>query len=349
MLAENRRYDIDWLRVIAIALLIFYHLGIAFQPWGVFIGFIQNDKSLDFLWTPMSMINIWRIPLLFFVSGMGVSFAIRKRNWKQLLLERSKRIMLPFIFGIIFIVPIHIFLWQKYYNQDLSYSLNVSHLWFLGNIFIYVVLLFPLFFYIKSKENSKITLWLKKIFGTPAGYLLIIFCFVLEGILINPETYETYSMTIHGFLLGLMSFLFGFIFIISGNNFWNNTLKWRWIYLCIAVILFGIRNLFFQLKAPNLLLSIESINWILSLFGFAYKYLNHPGKALSYLRQAAYPVYILHMIFIYVGSYLVMPLQIPPLLKFVIIVVFTFIGCFAFYDLIIKRVKILRPLFGLTY
>ena len=258
-------------------------------------------------------------------------------------------IMLPFIFGIIIIVPIHIFLWQKYYNQDLSYSLNVSHLWFLGNIFIYVVLLFPLFFYIKSKENSKITLWLKKIFGTPAGYLLIIFCFVLEGILINPETYETYSMTIHGFLLGLMSFLFGFIFIISGNNFWNNTLKWRWIYLCIAVILFGIRNLFFQLKAPNLLLSIESINWILSLFGFAYKYLNHPGKALSYLRQAAYPVYILHMIFIYVGSYLVMPLQIPPLLKFVIIVVFTFIGCFAFYDLIIKRVKILRPLFGLTY
>lgn len=29
-----RRYDIDWLRVIAIGLLIIYHIGIGFQSWG---------------------------------------------------------------------------------------------------------------------------------------------------------------------------------------------------------------------------------------------------------------------------------------------------------------------------
>ena len=92
MTAIERRYDIDWLRVIAIALLLIYHIGIAFQPWGVFIGFIQNTESLDWLWAPMSMLNIWRIPLLFFVSGMGVSFALMKRNWKQLFVERSRRL-----------------------------------------------------------------------------------------------------------------------------------------------------------------------------------------------------------------------------------------------------------------
>ena len=37
---SERRYDIDWLRVIAIGLLLVYHIGIGFQPWGVFIGFI---------------------------------------------------------------------------------------------------------------------------------------------------------------------------------------------------------------------------------------------------------------------------------------------------------------------
>ena len=67
----ERRYDIDWLRVIAIGLLLFYHIGIGFQPWGVFIGFIQSEKPLESLWIPMSMLNIWRIPLLFFVSGFS--------------------------------------------------------------------------------------------------------------------------------------------------------------------------------------------------------------------------------------------------------------------------------------
>jgi hypothetical protein len=49
MMLPERRYDIDWLRVIAIGLLIIYHIGIGFQPWGVFIGFIQNEKPLEWL------------------------------------------------------------------------------------------------------------------------------------------------------------------------------------------------------------------------------------------------------------------------------------------------------------
>ncbi len=100
MSSTSRRYDIDWLRVIAIGLLLIYHIGIGFQPFGVLIQFIQSNEPLEALWVPMSMLNIWRIPLLFFVSGMGVCFAIRKRNWKQLLLERGRRILVPFLFGM---------------------------------------------------------------------------------------------------------------------------------------------------------------------------------------------------------------------------------------------------------
>ena len=106
MLTSSRRYDIDWLRVIAIGLLLIYHIAIAFQPWGVMIGFIVNKKPWQSLWIPMTMLNVWRIPLLFFVSGMGVYFAIQTRNWKQLIQERAKRILLPFLFGMFFIVPI---------------------------------------------------------------------------------------------------------------------------------------------------------------------------------------------------------------------------------------------------
>jgi len=349
MHTTTRRYDIDWLRVIAIGLLLIYHITIVFQPWGVFIGFIQSNKPLEPLWIPMSMLNVWRIPLLFFVSGMGVCFAIRKRNWGQLILERTRRIFLPFLFGALFIVPIHIFIWQEYYSQDYKFSPGPGHLWFLANIFIYVILLSPVFYFLIKNENGKLERYLNQLFNSPLGFLLIFAAFIVEAIFINPETFEMYAMTLHGFLLGLMAFLFGFCFILAGNAFWKNVLKWRWLFLSLAVTLYLVRVITFDLKAPNYLMSIESNAWIFVAFGFAYRYLNHPGKALSYLSQAAYPIYIIHMIFLYLGCFLIIPLGIPTILKFILIVTFTGIGCFLVYHFIIRRVKFLRPLFGLKY
>ncbi|TFH25483.1 MAG: acyltransferase [Bacteroidia bacterium] len=347
MKTTERRFDIDWLRVIAIGFLIIYHVGFVFLPWGVFIGFIQNGESINSLWNPMSMLNIWRIPLLFFVSGMGVCFAIQKRSWKQLILERTRRILVPFLFGILCIVPLHLLVWQKYYQQDLTYSLQPSHLWFLANIFIYVLVLSPLFFILKKNEQGKVSTWLKKLFGTPLGLLSMTAIFVVEAIMVKPETYETYAMSLHGFLLGMLAFLFGFIIVYVGEAFWQTVKKWRWLLLLLAAALFTFRLIEFELLAPNYLKAIESNLWIFAFLGFGYKYLNHPSKALGYLSQAVYPVYILHMIFLYVGSYLIVPLEISALVKLFLVMAFTFIGSFACYELIVRRIPFLRPVFGL--
>jgi membrane-bound acyltransferase YfiQ involved in biofilm formation len=101
------------------------------------------------------------------------------------------------------------------------------------------------------------------------------------------------------------------------------------------------------LQAPVYLLVIESDCWILSVFAFGYKYLNRPGRALAYLSEAAYPIYIVHMIFLFVGSMLIFPLDIEAPLKFILVLMFTIIGCFALYEFVIRRVNIIRPLFGL--
>lgn len=170
MPAAIRRYDIDWLRVIAIGLLLLYHVSIGFQKWGTMIGFITNGESWDSLWPPMTMLNVWRIPILFFVSGMGVYFAIRKRNWKQLLKERTVRILIPYIFGILTIVPLQFLVVQKYYNFELSYNAIPAHLWFLGNIFAYVVLLLPLFYYLKINEEKRVVTLIKKRLAVLSGY-----------------------------------------------------------------------------------------------------------------------------------------------------------------------------------
>jgi hypothetical protein len=348
-MTTERRYDIDWLRIIAIGLLLIYHIAIIFQPWAMFIGFIKSDEFLEDLWKPMTMLNVWRIPLLFYVSGMGLYFAMRKRNWKQLLIERSKRILLPFLFGIVAITTLHMFIFQMYYNMPLGYFPHQGHLWFLGNIFVYVLLLLPFFYYLKKHDNGKIKRVVSTLMGHPGGPLLISLFFVLEVVLVKPQLFALYAQTWHGFFNGLLAFLFGYLFVYSGKTFWQTVLKWRWLYIGLAAVLFGIRYFIYATEAPGYLTAIESNCWIFGVFGLGYKYLNRPSKTLSYLSQAAYPVYIIHMFVLYVGALFILPLEIPILFKFIAIVAFTGVGCFIIYEFVLKRIGFLRPLFGLKW
>lgn len=342
----DRRYDIDWLRVIAIALLLIYHIAIVFQPWGVFIGFIQSEETSEAIWIPMAMLNVWRIPLLFFVSGMGMCFALRSRNWIQLLQDRAQRILLPLLFGSFFIVPIHNYLFQLYYEQNVVYSPSMGHLWFLGNILIYVIQIIG-FAFLQKDYNYKFFNLIRRLLKHPYFIYVFIIPFVIEAELINPDFFSMYVGTGHGFIIGMMAFFFGFLFVAIGNPFWEAVTKVRITSLIIALVLYLVRLFIYELKAPQFLASIESMNWIFALLGFSYKYLNKPSKILSYLSQAVYPVYIIHMIFLYLAAFYILPTSLPFELKFILIILLTFIGCFVTYELIIKRISFIRPLFGM--
>lgn len=341
-----RRYDIDWLRVIAIGLLLIYHVAIGFQPWGVMIGFITTKEPWMTLWIPMAALNVWRIPLLFFVSGMGVYFAMQQRNWKQLIQERTMRIWLPFVFGMFAIVPLHLYVWRYYYKMEMLYTFDPGHLWFLGNIFVYVLVFCPLFYYFKRYENGKAMLVVKAMFNNPLSLLVVIGAFIAEAIILKPVPYEMYAMTWHGFFLGLLAFFFGFCFMLIGSSFWNMIQKWRWLFIVLAIAGFGFRQFYLGMGTPVYMLVAESQCWIFAVLAFGSKHLNRPGRALNYLSQAAYPVYIVHMVFLYLGSLLIFPLEIAVQLKFVLVLLFTFTGCFLAFE-IIRRIKYLRPLFGL--
>ena len=343
----ERRYDIDWLRVIAIGLLLIYHIAIVFQPWALFIGFIKSNESIEALWKPMTMLNVWRIPLLFYVSGMGLFFAMRKRNWKQLLLERTKRILLPFLFGIVAITPIHMYIFQIHYSFPFDYVPHQGHLWFLRNIFIYVLLLTPLFYYLKKHENGKVKKVISSIMSHPLVPIIVSIFFVIEVLLVKPQMFALYALTWHGFFNGFLAFLFGFLLMYSGDKFWKTVNKWKWMYLGLAAVLFAIRYTQFNTESPGYLMAIESNLWIFGVFGLGFKYLNRQSKTLSYLSQAAYPVYIIHMFVLYAGTILILPLEISIILKFICIVMFTIIGCYFIYEVIIRRINFLRPLFGL--
>ena len=115
----QRRYDIDWLRVILFGLLIPFHvaIGVYWSTYGTDINpnmasdDMDNDElaaeentytadSID----PTSMflhwMHQWRLAALFMISGMGTAFAFKRRSWGKFLIERLQRLLVPMIFGM---------------------------------------------------------------------------------------------------------------------------------------------------------------------------------------------------------------------------------------------------------
>ncbi|MCL3782613.1 acyltransferase [Prolixibacteraceae bacterium JC049] len=345
---SERRHDIDWLRVIAIALLIIYHTTIGFQPWGAFIGFIKNNESATWIWYPMAMLNMWRIPILFFVSGMGVCFSMRKRNLPTLLKERSRRILLPLAFGMLAIVPLHVFIFQTYYYQDLKYSIHQGHLWFLLNIFIYTIIVAPVVYLFRYKKISWFTSSIKRM-NQPITFIVAASLLIIEALIVKPQLFTFYAFSFHGYVMGFIAFCLGFLLINLTGKFWKSFKIWKWVYLLIASILFLVRMVKFNMEAPLPLMALESISWIFAVLGFFYCFFNRPSQTLNYLKTAAYPIYIIHMIVQYGMSAWLFPLDLSATTKLLIIIPLNLIACLLIYELFIRRIAPVRFLMGNSF
>jgi len=343
----DRRYDIDWIRVIVLGLLIVYHAVASFMPFAKSIFMPQNEDLLLPLWIPMALINIWRIPILFMISGMGIYFAMQRRNWKEMLNDRIKRIFVPMFFGFLFIGPLTAFFSLLFYDQELTWYPNLAHLWFLLNIWFYFCALLPLFVYLQNRPHNFLLKSLQSILSVRFGIYIFSLPFLLEALVIDPHDYASYASTPHGWVLGLICFVSGFIFVSLRDYFWNALEKIKSFSLVVAFSLYMYRLLMMELYAPSIMIAFESFNWMIVILGYSAKYLNQPSKRLGYLSAAVYPIYIIHMPMQYFFSLYILPLPISALMKFTLLVLCIFGVSFTIYESMIRRINLLRPLFGL--
>src|SRR5712664_105061 len=83
---SERRVDLDWVRIGAFGLLIFYHLGMLDVSWQFHIKSAHRIAALEPL---MLVLNPWRLALLFLVSGAATRFMLGKYELGPLLRSRS--------------------------------------------------------------------------------------------------------------------------------------------------------------------------------------------------------------------------------------------------------------------
>ncbi len=369
MEVKIRRYDLDWLRVIVFGLLIFYHVGMFFVPWG---WHIKNNTIYNWLTWPMLFLNQWRLPILFVISGMGTYYALGKRSLLQFNWERFKRLGIPLIFGMLFIVPPQIYFerlasgqftgsYFEYFTtvafQGVYPEGNISwhHLWFLPYLLIFSWALSLIFLRIR-KRPGKFVQWTKRFVIKPLGLYWFILPLYLWEALVEPFFDITHDLIHDWFAIINYStlFFFGFVLISLGDTFWKSVENIKKKALLIGLTCFvgliicwhfedGYTRHFTEalFKVANLW------SWILVLFAYAAQYLNRPSKTLAYANRAVYPFYILHQTVTITIAYYLMDLDWDFFPKTTILVVGTFGISWLIYDLIILRIPLLHPLFGL--
>lgn len=365
-----RRYDLDWLRVIVFALLIFYHVGMFFVPWDFHI---KNNVIYDWLRWPMLFLNQWRLPILFVISGMGTYYALSYRNLGQFSWERFKRLGIPLVFGMLLIVPPQVYFERLAYNQftgsyldyltTIAYSgvypegnISWHHLWFLPYLLLFSLVLGPLFIYLK-RNNTKLVQWLSKKITTPIGFYVFVIPLYFSEALIEPFFPITHGLIDDWFTIvsnGTL-FLFGFLLISTGNVYWQNLKRVKRLALITGCVAFALQLGIWIFLEDSIYVHfteafIKVVNlwsWILVLFAYAAQYLNKPSKMLAYANRAVYPFYILHQTVMIGIAYYIMDLNWGFIPKFLVLVGGTFGVCWLIYDLIILKIPLLHPLFGL--
>lgn len=372
-----RRYDLDNLRVLLFLLLIMYHVGMFFCPWSFHF---KNNGIVDWLTGPMLFLNQWRLPLLFVISGMGTAFAMRKRTALEYVKERHVRLLLPFLFGMLVVVPPQVYLERivklEYTGSYFSFlagpafqgaypegNLSWHHLWFILYLLIFSVVFTPLFIYIrKHKEYRSMQFLRKAVAASPAGIFILAIPFLIPEFLLKPFFPSTHGLLndYYNLVHYALFYLSGFLLIHLGDGIRQSVLIYRKVYLISGLITFGILLILFNTSSESdvyFLSVVKKIEpaivviniwaWILVCLGYASACLNRSTPLTVYANESVYPLYILHQTVMLIIGFFIYDLSWNVNLKIVLMISGTFLFSLLIYEYCIRRVNLLRILFGL--
>ena len=375
----QRRYDLDWVRIGAFMLLILYHVGMYYVTWDWHVKSPYASATIE----PLMMLSSpWRLSLLFLVSGVATGFLLARQGSGGFLRLRSRRLLIPLIFGMLVIVPPQSYLevveklryagsFAEFYRlyitgfhgfcrgSDCLIMPTWNHLWFVAYLWVYTLALYavvrlapPLVPWLRRLAERRLSgigilLW-------PLAYL----CAIRMGLVARfPENHAlvgdwyNHAMYFGVFLLG---------FALAGNRgAWATLERVRWFTLGFAVLGWALLCAYLgayehgaampPLELRYLMRGVYGAEqWlaIAAVVGFAHRHLARDNAARRYLTSAIFPVYILHQTIIVVVAHALKPSHLFPPVEGFLLVLVTAATCFLSYEAI-RRVRLLRPLFGL--
>ena len=379
---NTRRHDIDFLRVFAFSLLILYHVGMFYvYDWG---WHVKSAYQSEWLQIPMIFTNQWRMSLLFVLSGLAVSFVWGKYTPAKLAMRRIWRLGLPLVFGMAFIVapqpyyealskglvePGFFDFMARYLTFDdfpdgawegeeiITWTWN--HLWYLPYVLLYTLLLIPVAMFIDGR-GKPVRDGFRRLRG--AWLVLVpVIPLMLYGYFIFPSfPYINHSLIGDWYAHAMYGtfFLYGYL-IGRDEGLWAELKRMRKALLATGLVVFiallTSREIGAQEISPILehvqqfLIYLNRWLWILILCAWGHHLVRKPSRALTYATAAVFPWYILHQTITVTAGYQLSQLELGPVIEPILVLGITILGCLVLYEFVIRRIPLLRPLFGLPY
>ena len=356
------RYEfLDWLRVIAIFVLLFFHTGMLFVGWG---WHLQNAETIPALELPMDLAHRLRMPLLFVIAGAGMWFALKRRSGAAFIGERTWRLLVPAIVGMFLIVPPQVFL-ERVYDGDWSGGylafmwqrvfqfkpypagdFSWHHLWFIIYLYVYVLLLVPLMLWWRGARRELKPGWWLYALALPLG---------INEALLKPIFPETHNLIHDWYIFNhyLLLTIYGFV-LASMPGVWDWFARKRHWSLAIGVaVVTGLIALFEtgmvhrDTAADSVFANIFTWLCLMAFLGYGRQHLSFGNRLLSWARDASYPVYILHQTVIIMIAFKVIQQPWSPWTKYWVVLGATLITCVLLYEFVLRRFAITRAAFGI--
>lgn len=340
---QGRQYFLDWLRILAFALLVPYHVGMYYVSWGWHVKSATLYPGLE----PFMMLSApWRLGLLFLIAG-AASQALMQRG-AGFVRSRSKRLLWPLLFGMLVIVPpqayfevvskvaydgsyldfmqLYLRAYQGFCDKDGCLTLPTwNHLWFLPYLWVYSLL----------------------------GLMALPLMAARSMVGLFPSTHnlawDWYNHAQYGwlFLLGLLA---------ARSELWELARRHRGLSLGLAAASWALVQLYFQHYqdlAPSDALRwaqrglFGAMQWwcLVAICGFAKQHLDFDHRWRAPLNSAIFCVYILHQTLIVLLTRALLPLQLPAAVEGLLLIVLT-LGLSLLGYLLVRRVPLLNLLMG---
>lgn len=365
-----RRNDLDWLRVIALGLLIVTHVTYLYRttPWR-----LQSEHAG--LWGDLIVEALapWRMSLVFFIGGAATRFMLDSRDLPTFIVNRFLRLGVPFVMAVIVLVP------PMWYLTDplsaghgyLDYTLHtplhahnvfgfhlpdLGHVWFLPYLLTYAMLAGLAWTYAPR-------CW-KQVEASIAGFPIIVLLaglallFALSDAWLKPIFGRT-DMLVNdpaGHLKSIPPFLAG-VMLARSDSFWRRLQQaGKWLIPLTLLLMIGAIGL----AAADTLSGHTLPGWetsvadglygaaaLLVILSVASVRLTRNSRRLAYFSDAIMPVYLLHQPIIVAAGMFAAHASLPVWLEYPLMLAASLLIPLAIYHIAIRPFAPLRVLFGL--
>ena len=364
---DNRAYYLDWIRIGVILLLVPFHSAITFASRGD--GFIRYPQSVPVMDTALWFLSIWIMPVLFVVSGVASYHALQHRTLKQYARERRRKLLMPLLAGMILVCPpmsyMRAMFIGSFHGSFLQFypcfftgglyprgNLNWGHLWFLAYLYVFSLVLLPLFVRMTGERVRAGLVAASSILEKGLWTYLAVIPLMFTETVLRPffPGFQNLVWDWANFTLYLVLFLYGFLLAINGRIL-DNIQRIRIFSLLLGILLLaamaGLRTwgigpvMNRMVPAYNVLMVFA---WVFAVLGYARRFLNLQGRFYQYLNNASFAIYIFHFLPITIAAYFIARSDFSVWLRCFIIIAIAYPSVFTLYE-IVRRIPVLRFIF----